>query len=65
LYKSKSRRHPAITITDADYADDIAVFSDYLHDATTLLHKIEKTASEIGLYINTKKLNTSATIKIT
>ena len=55
LSKPKSRRYPAVNITDADYADDLAVLTDYLKDATSLLHKIETVASQIGLYINVSK----------
>ena len=55
LTKQKSRRFPAVKITDADYADDLAVLADILKDATTLLHNIEKTAKETGLYLNADK----------
>ena len=65
LQKSKSRRHPVEKITDADYADDLAIISDDLTDATILLHQIEQAASEIGLYVNARKnLNSSTTINI-
>ena len=55
LTKQKSRRFPAVKITDADYTDDLAVLADILKDATTLLHNIEKTAKETGLYLNADK----------
>ena len=55
LTKSRSRRYPATKITDADYADDLAIAADYLIDASILLHEIEAAASEIGLYINAGK----------
>ena len=42
-------------ITDADYADDLAVLADVLKDATFLLQSIERTAKEIGLYLNADK----------
>ena len=51
LSKACSKRYPAETITDADYADDIALMSDNIQDATYLLHNIENTAKEIGIYI--------------
>ena len=40
---------------DADYADDSAVLAYVLKDATFLLHSIERTAKEIGLYIDADK----------
>ena len=49
LAKRKSKRYPAMKITNADYADDLAVLADVLKDATFLLHSIERTAKEIGL----------------
>ena len=55
LQQQRSRRHPAINITDIDYADDLAISTDTIEDAMKLLHKIEEVASQIGLYINSKK----------
>ena len=37
LTKQKSTCYPAMKITDADYADDLAVLADVLKDATFLL----------------------------
>ena len=55
LSKSRSRRHPTVKLTDVDYADDLAIISDYLTDGTILLHQLEQASSEIGLYIDAKK----------
>ena len=38
LTKKRSRRYPAKTITDADYADDIALLANTPNQAETLLH---------------------------
>ena len=57
LKPRRSRRHPAITITDLDYADDLATLSDCVADAQKLLTEIETAAAQVGLYINTKKTN--------
>ena len=51
LTKARSRRHPAITITDADYADDLALMADTIADAQSLLHSLETAAGDVGLYI--------------
>ena len=61
LQQQRSRRHPAINITDIDYADDLAISTDTIEDAMKLLHKIEEVASQIGLYINTKKTDSTNT----
>ena len=55
LEQAKSRRHPAQTITDADYADDLALFSDSVTQAQLLLHQLEQAARDIGLHVNADK----------
>ena len=55
LEKAKSRRHPALCVTDIDYADDIALLSDSVDKAEKLLHNVEMAAKLIGLHINEKK----------
>ena len=55
LKKAKSRRYPAQTITDADYADDLALLADTPAQAQLLLHCLERTARSIGLYVNSEK----------
>ena len=55
LRQSRGRRYPAETITDADYADDLALFADSIEDATQLLHSLEKASGDVGLYVNAKK----------
>ena len=55
LTKKRSRRYPAKTITDADYADDIAILANTTNQAETLLHSLERAAAGIGLYVNAHK----------
>ena len=55
LTKKRSRRYPATTITDADYADDIAILANTLDQAETLLHSLERAAASIGLHVNAHK----------
>ena len=55
LTKKRSRRYPAKTITDADYADDIAILANTPDQAETLLHSLERAAAGIGLYVNEHK----------
>ena len=52
LTKKRSRRYPATTITDADYADDIAILANTPDQAETLLHSLERAAASIGLHVN-------------
>ena len=55
LTKKRSKRYPATTITDADYADDIAILANTSDQAETLLHSLERAAASIGLYVNAHK----------
>ena len=38
LKQARSRRYPAETITDADYADDLVLLADTISNAKSLLH---------------------------
>ena len=51
----RSRRHPAKTITDADYADDIAILANTPNKAETLQHSLERAAAGIGLHVSAYK----------
>ena len=55
LTKKRSRRYSAITITNADYADDIALLANTPNQAETLLHSLERAATGIGLHVNAHK----------
>ena len=52
LSQAQSRRHLAVKITDADYADDLALFADKIGDVEKLLHSLEAAAAEISLHVN-------------
>ena len=47
LTKKRSRRYPAKTITDADYADDIAIPANTPNRAETLLHSLERATAHM------------------
>ena len=55
LTKKRSNRYPTKTITDADYADDIAILANTPDQAETLLHSLERAAAGIGFYVNAHK----------
>ena len=55
LTKKRSRRYFAKTITDADYAYDIALLANTSSQAKTLLHSLERAAAGIGLHVNAHK----------
>ena len=52
LTKERSRRYPTKTITNADYADNIALLANAPVQAKTLLHSLERAATGIGLNVN-------------
>ena len=56
LTKKRSRRYSAKTITDADYANDIAILTNTPTQAETLLHNLERAAAGTGLYVNAYKM---------
>ena len=47
--------YPVKTITDADYADDIALLANASALAETLLHSLERAAAGIGLHVHAHK----------
>ena len=55
LTKKRSRRYPAKTITDANYADDIALLGNTPSQAETLLHGLEQIAAGVGFHVNAHK----------
>ena len=55
LTKKRSRRYPAKTITNADYADDIAILANTPNQAETLQYSLEQAAAGIGLHVNAHK----------
>ena len=61
--KKRSRRYLAKTITDADYADDIALRANTPNQAETLLHSLERAAAGIDLHVNAYKTEYMCLIK--
>ena len=55
LTEERSRRYPAKTITDADYADDIILLANAPAQAETLLHILVGAAAGISLHVNVHK----------
>ena len=55
LTKVRSRRYPAQTITNTDYADDIALLENTPAQAESLFHSLEKAAGSIDLHVNANK----------
>ena len=55
LTKKRSKRYSVKTITDADYANNIAILANTPKQAETLLHSLERAAAGIGLHVNANK----------
>ena len=51
LTKERSRRYPAKTITNINYADDIVILANASAQAQTLLHSLKRAAAGIGLHV--------------
>ena len=56
LTKERKRRYTAKTITDADYADGIALLANAPTEAETLLRSLEWATVGIGLRVNAHKM---------
>ncbi|MCP4493478.1 MAG: hypothetical protein GY820_40160, partial [Gammaproteobacteria bacterium] len=55
LHPRKSRRYPAVKISDVDFADDLALITDSVAEAQKFLDSLEQAASSIGLHLNDDK----------
>ena len=55
LTKKRSRRYPAKTITDADYANDVAILSNTPNQGETLRHRLERAAAGTGFHVDAHK----------
>ena len=55
--------YPAQTITDAIYADDIALLANAPTQAENMLHNLERAAAGIGLHANANKTEYMCWIK--
>ncbi|KAL5259931.1 hypothetical protein ACHWQZ_G010146 [Mnemiopsis leidyi] len=55
VHPRRSRRHPAVKVTDVDFADDLALTTDTAAEAQDLLHSVELAANSIGLHLNESK----------
>ena len=55
LKKCQSRRVGPEVLRDLDFADDIALMSEQIHQAQNLLNNVEVQCGKIGLKINAKK----------
>ena len=55
LAKIRSRRYPAKTITEADYADHITLLANTPAQAESQLNNLERVAAGIGLHVNPDK----------
>ena len=64
LAKERSRRYPAQIITDADYADDLALLANTPTQAESQLHSQERAGGVIGCHVNGEKRTAWALIKV-
>ena len=55
LHQRKSRRHPEVKITEADFADDLALQTKTLEEAQEFLLSFEKASNAVGLHLNESK----------
>ena len=49
---ARSRRYPAEKVTDADFADDLALLSNTIDEAQQMVTSLEEAAGAVGLIMN-------------
>ena len=65
LELARSRRFHTKKITDADYADNLALLSDNSYNAQKLLHILEQSAAFIGLHRWSKREGQDSQVIVT
>ena len=55
LNHRRSNRHPAVSICDLDFAEDIFPLSNEIDQARKLIHSVQYECRKVGLELNTKK----------
>ena len=57
LHPRRSRRHPAVKVTDAEFgfADDLALITDSVAEAQDFLRSLKLAANSVGLHLNEGK----------
>ena len=55
LARERNRSYTAQTITDVDYADDIALLANTPGQAESMLHSLERATGGTGLHANADK----------
>ncbi|XP_063685824.1 uncharacterized protein LOC134819652 [Bolinopsis microptera] len=55
LHPRRSRRSPAVKVTDADFADDLALITDSVAEAQDFLRSLELAAKSVELHLNEGK----------
>ena len=55
LHRRRSKRNAEITITDLDFADDLAILTEEVDQAQEMLIRLESEVEKVGLHCNAKK----------
>ncbi|XP_029648391.1 uncharacterized protein LOC115222343 [Octopus sinensis] len=55
LHRQRSRWHQAVTVTDLNYADDLALLTERTDQAQEVLSRLEQESGKVGLYCNANK----------
>ena len=53
--EADTSRHPAVKVSDADFADDLALINDNVAEAQEFLMRFELADSSVGLHLNEGK----------
>ena len=56
LHQQRGRHYPAVCLTDADFAGDIALLSDTMNEAQVLQNAVKSATQSVGLVMNAGKM---------
>ena len=60
IQRQRSRRVPAVVISDLEFVDDLALLSEDIEQAQEVLLRLETEAEKVGLFCNAKKTEVQA-----
>ena len=63
VYIVREAAYPAITVTDLEFADDLALLTEEIHQAQEILHQLENKAKNVGLISTVTKPNCRHSIR--
>ena len=55
LHRRRSRRHSAITVTDLDFVDKVALLTEEIEQSQEMINRLKLEAASVDLFYNANK----------